>query len=477
MKIGFRRFLILVVTLIIINTHSFGAESQGHTRRMRLTDPNSISLSTSYDTISTEILSLAVGTNGRFGGADSGGVTSVRMDFFDFAAECDTLNSIPGDTRKYLFDGSLIIGGVFSNDTILSNAIYGGGVDASSDIIQLTSESGPTLDEEIQTWTSGTLTNFDSSLGFRYKFFAPQSTVTYDFGVGKKWYADQQFITKELKVWSRDGENHDNITIGEVIDWDIPSDSGVENSGGVDSLRRLMYCVGAEYNQDSSTECQNNNLRYGGMAFGYYKRYVADTDSLAWFVKDSVPYGGYHEPNARYVTPGWDDNKLYTNMKNANYLKAWSHTHSDSQYVNLHSVLTYLSEYDLKAGDTLVFYSVMTSVRNADDETPKSTVNRIQELTDKARNFVRYFGCCHNLRGDLNTDGIDADIVDLTLLVSYIYRGGPKPTCDGEGDVNADGSPNNVLDLTYLVDKVFRGGPVPYSCGEAPCNISGCHSK
>jgi hypothetical protein len=62
-------------------------------------------------------------------------------------------------------------------------------------------------------------------------------------------------------------------------------------------------------------------------------------------------------------------------------------------------------------------------------------------------------------------------------LVSYIYRGGPKPTCDGEGDVNADGSPNNVLDLTYLVDKVFRGGPVPYSCGEAPCNISGCHSK
>jgi len=432
---------------------------------------------TGYDSISTEILSLAVGANGRFGGADSGGVSGVRMDFFDFAAECDTLSSIPGDTRKYMFDASLIIGGVFGGDTILSNAIYGGGVDASSIIYQFTSESGPILDKEIQIWTSGTLTNFDSSIAFRYKFFAPRSTVTYDFGPGKIWYEDRQFITKELKVWSFDGLNHDNITIGEVIDWDIPSDTGVENSGAVDTARNLLYCVGAEYNQDNSVECQDNNLRYGGMAYGYYKRYLSGASSYSWSVLDSVPYGGYHEANARYVTPGWADNQLYVNMKNANYLKAWSHTHPDSQYVNLHSVLTYLFDYDLKAGDTLVFYSIMASVRNANDETPKSTVSRIQELTDKARNFIRYFGCCHNLRGDLNTDGIDGNIVDLNFLVQRIYNQGPLPTCAGEGDVNADGSPSNVVDLSFLVDKIFRGGPPPYSCGEAPCNTSGCHNK
>jgi hypothetical protein len=212
------------------------------------------------------------------------------------------------------------------------------------------------------------------------------------------------------------------------------------------------------------------------MAFGYYKRYNADTASLRWSVLDSVPYGGYHEANTRYVTPGWDDNQLFTNMKNANYLKAWSHTHQDSQYVNLHSVLTYLSEYDLKAGDTLVFYTIMASVRNANDEALDSTISRIQELTDKGRNFVRYFGCCHNLRGDFNTDGMDGNIVDLNFLVRKIYQGGPLPTCAGEGDVNADGTPSNVLDLSFLVDKIFRGGPLPYSCGEAPCNTSGCHN-
>jgi len=430
----------------------------------------------SYDTISTGILKLVIASNGRFGGADSGGVSGVRMDFFDFAAECDTLSSIPGDTRKYIFDGSVVIGGVFNNDTILSNAIYGGGVDASSIIYQLTSESGVVTDEEIQTWTSGILTNYDSSLAFRYKFYAPQTTVTYDFGSGKIWQEDQQFITKELKVWSRDGDDHDNLVIGEAIDWDIPSDSAVRNSGAVDTTRNLLYCVGAEFNQDNSVECQDNNLRFGGMAFGYYKRYVADTDSLAWFVKDSVPYGGYHESNTRYVNAGWDDNQLYSNIKKADHLFAWSHSNQDSQYVNLHSVLTYKFDYDLKAGDTLVFYSIMASVRNANDETPKSTSDRIKLLTDKARNFIRYFGCCNNLRGDLNTDGVDGNLVDLTFLVQYIFRGGAEPTCAGEGDVNADGSPSNVLDLSFLVDKIFRGGPAPYSCGEAPCNTSNCHN-
>jgi len=443
-----------------------------------LAEPSSTagSSSVSFDTISTEILSLAVGSNGRIACADSAGVAGVRMDFFNFAAECDTVDSIPGDTRKYLFDGSIIIGAVFDHDTILSNAIYGGGVDASSIIYELSSATGPILDNEIEYWTSGTLTNFDSSIAFRVKYFAPRSTVTYDLS-GNLWYEDQQFMTKELKVWSYDGENHDNIVIGEVIDWDIPSDSGVENAGSVDTLRSLLYCAGAEFDQDSLVQCQKNNLRFGGMAFGYYKRYVSDTDSLAWFVLDSVPYGGYHESNSRFVTPGWDDNRLYQNMAAVNELTAWSHGHPDSQYVNLHTVLTYLFDYDLKAGDTLVFYSVMTTVRNADDETPKSTFERIEELTDKGRNFAHYFGCCHDLRGDLNTDGTDAALVDLTFAVQRLFHGGAAPTCAGEGDVNADGVSCDILDLSFLVDRIFRGGPSPYSCGEAPCQPSpSCHN-
>ena len=72
--------------------------------------------------------------------------------------------------------------------------------------------------------------------------------------------------------------------------------------------------------------------------------------------------------------------------------------------------------------------------------------------------------CCVGLRGDLNGDGTDANILDLTFAVDRIFRGGPPAACPAEGDVNADGTTTNILDLTFLVDRIFRGGPAPASC-------------
>jgi hypothetical protein len=65
-------------------------------------------------------------------------------------------------------------------------------------------------------------------------------------------------------------------------------------------------------------------------------------------------------------------------------------------------------------------------------------------------------GCTY---GDANCDGTVANILDLTKIVDFIFRGGP-PTDVVGGDVNGDGT-KNILDLTYLVDYIFRGGPPP----------------
>ncbi len=476
MKCKLRPLLLAVVFCLFTGAVTMSGSSDNKQRTIsRAAVGASAATTTNYDTITTGVISLAVAVNGKFGGGDSAGVSGVRMDYFNYTLECDTVDSIPGDTRKYLYDGSVIVGRIFSGDTILSNSIYHSQADSSSIIYQLSSESAVTTEEVFQVWQSGTMTNFDSSIGFQYTYYAPQITKTWDFGPGKVWQADQQFITKELKVWSLDSLALTGLVIGEVIDWDIPSDSGVRNSGETDDSRNLLYCLGAEFNQDSSVECQDNDLRYGGMSYGYYKRYAADFDSLAWFVLDSVPYGGYHEANARYVDFGWDDNQLYKNISDTTGLRAWSHSHSDSQQVNLHSVLTYEFQIDMNPGDTLVFYSIMATVRNSDEESAKLAASRIQQLADKGQNFIRYFGCCHNLRGDLNTDGKDADIVDLAFIVQRIFEGGPPPTCAGEGDINADGSPTDIVDLTFLVDRIFRGGPPPYSCGEEPCDTFECH--
>ncbi len=81
--------------------------------------------------------------------------------------------------------------------------------------------------------------------------------------------------------------------------------------------------------------------------------------------------------------------------------------------------------------------------------------------------MVAYIGngepCCQGVRGDVNNDGSDANILDLTFLVDYIFRGGEFPSCFEEADLNADCAVN-ILDLTFQVDYGFRGGPAPGSC-------------
>ena len=72
--------------------------------------------------------------------------------------------------------------------------------------------------------------------------------------------------------------------------------------------------------------------------------------------------------------------------------------------------------------------------------------------------------CCVGNRGDLNGDGDDANILDLTFAVDRIFRGGPASVCPEEADINADGTPHDILDLTFLVDRIFRGGPAPGGC-------------
>ncbi len=280
------------------------------TTKSQLKNTNNVATLPKYDTLSTGTISLAVGVDGSFGGEGDAGASGVYMDYFFFSPECDTTVSIPGDTRLYLYDGSVFVGGIVGGDTVVSNVIFHGPLDTCPTCFyQMTNETHPTTDDVIQFYNTGVFRNNDSTIGLQLTYYAPQFTVNFDFGPGKIWKADEQFITKELKVWSLNGMTRENITVGEVIDWDIPSDWWYDNTGEVDESRNLLYGAGAEYNQDDSVECQDNSLRFGGIAFGYFKRFVAHPDTIAWFIVDSVPYGGYHESNRRYFYGNsWNDN-------------------------------------------------------------------------------------------------------------------------------------------------------------------------
>jgi uncharacterized protein (TIGR02145 family) len=66
--------------------------------------------------------------------------------------------------------------------------------------------------------------------------------------------------------------------------------------------------------------------------------------------------------------------------------------------------------------------------------------------------------------GDVNNSGT-VNLSDVSVIINYLYRGGPAPVCDPEftticGDFDASGA-LNLLDVSYLTNYLYRGGPAP----------------
>ncbi len=77
---------------------------------------------------------------------------------------------------------------------------------------------------------------------------------------------------------------------------------------------------------------------------------------------------------------------------------------------------------------------------------------------------LTYADCCEGIRGNVDNDPADeVNVVDITYLVDYMFRGGPFPECGDEADVDGLGA-INVADLTLLVDYIFKGGAAPPPC-------------
>ena len=72
--------------------------------------------------------------------------------------------------------------------------------------------------------------------------------------------------------------------------------------------------------------------------------------------------------------------------------------------------------------------------------------------------------CCIGNRGDVNGDGDDATVLDMTYIIDRIFRGGALPDCPVEADLDLNGTSADILDLTYLINFIFRGGFPPGLC-------------
>jgi hypothetical protein len=409
------------------------------------TIPNAV-----WDTIATGCTELVVGTNGNVGNSygDSAGVAvgKVNMDYFG-GADCDTGANSRGDNRVYLGDGSPII---IRKPTPTT---YRGSWSAfSSDLSTPTSfkpmtgagyaPHGSFSTASYDGFNSGTFLTADSLIKLECTWWAPKHVDSCNF------------VVQRTRVFPATIANSiANLQIGQIVDFDIPTDSGTSNNiSGSDPTRRLVWMRG--YNStDTVTDCFDNSKRYGGMAL------------LNWFLKNKacsdVLYSGASIANDVYVYPGVFADSLSRAMHVAGYA-------TESRITDQTLLLTVqdgASGYTLPANDTLTIFTAFASVRTSTNST--AGLDSLKKAIDKAKEFMKKnigvcASCCSGVTGNVNMTGI-VDLSDLSALVSYLTGGGYVLPCPAEANVNNAGIVD-LSDLSALVSYLTGGGYVLPNC-------------
>ncbi len=104
-----------------------------------------------------------------------------------------------------------------------------------------------------------------------------------------------------------------------------------------------------------------------------------------------------------------------------------------------------------------------------------STVFPQTMLVDYVRVYQRtgstQTSCCVGRAGDMNSDGVNADPIDLSFFVDFLFSGGVGVLCEDEADINGDGTVADPIDLSMLVDFLFAGGLLPEECPVPPVYV------
>jgi len=82
-----------------------------------------------------------------------------------------------------------------------------------------------------------------------------------------------------------------------------------------------------------------------------------------------------------------------------------------------------------------------------------------------ASNLGQYGPSCFgDIRGNVDCGSDETiNIIDLIVLVDYMFSDGPTPGCFDEADLDVDGE-TSIGDLVFLVDYMFNSGPAPPAC-------------
>ncbi|MFH2048498.1 MAG: dockerin type I repeat-containing protein, partial [bacterium] len=411
------------------------------------------------DTISTSCISLVISNNSSIG---NGGAGLVNMDYVN-NGDCDP------NAKVYLNSGSSVLGWIRGPDTTMNWSVFGNDYRDTTGFVQMTN-TDKYMEGNYEAYTAKVLNN-DSSMIIEKTWFAPQGTDPNECN----------FIIQRIRLYDNGDKNgsnaQSNLIFGEVIDWDIPSDTGSRNGSGFDDDKMTIWQYGSYYADTSQTTVYpcaplRNTSRYGGMNFltMYKWNGVSNTS-----VTDS--YGGpihnaFTIDNATYVyrnDNGFNASQLCSLMVENIYFSIYSSSVPESTYTDLYTTMTFVDNLTLNAGETLnVWVALFTTPIG-------SNVGDINTIVNESRDrFCEdffpgnmenppYFCTCCERRGDYNHNGI-IDTSDPLFLLSYLFEDYGPPACWDEGNVNGDN--DNLIDLSdyaYLMN-IINNGYMPFDC-------------
>ncbi|MCD6248901.1 MAG: hypothetical protein J7J98_01045 [candidate division Zixibacteria bacterium] len=423
---------------------------------------------TEYFTPEGECIALMVGNNGDLGwGAGSSG--GVNLDYYESEQECSTER---GRDRYYLMGSTAF--------TILADASDGTGA-------KLTQSTNDPHQGDETGWdpigTKGSLTRGlgtggngnDYAYVYTGAFVNRDTTIAMERTVYGPRSADPtneiiNFVVMNTKVYSGDGAAHSHVTIGNVCDWDVPSDAPPFNKSGLGSS--FVYMQGTD--TLLSDACQSSLNRYATEAFG------GGYTSAEWEANNCVNGSDYfgskaynqllmvdttHTRAGVVLDPDQPLVDLWWDSVCVSGLGAQVETDSSDQAV----WFTYVHDYDLGATDTLNFWTVLTTVRNG-------TLSDLEAQVSYAKNWYTAtvrgcaVGCCVGRVGDANGSGVDEPTIgDVSVMIDAKFITGSCAgilECLDESDINQSGPPNaatcadvTIGDISILIDYLFITGP------------------
>jgi hypothetical protein len=372
------------------------------------------------DTLDTGCKALACFNTGRYGGNSRGYALNIPGD-------CDTVDQYP-DAEIYIYDGSPLISWINGDEEIQS----------------YTAVHRQTMAEPGTFFPDGNMVTTPEAGYDKIEYTI--STTDSVFMVDVTLYAPNDgshcFIVGQNDFYLRDGvQSAGGVYLGQILDWDIPSDSSVDNGSGFDAARNVIWQYGGEYHTDNQGSCDIMEYdRLGGIAL------LSHSGRNAWT-----------EPNAGHLSgSAFSPDYLYLQMSTLSGYHIYEPGYGQDPMVDLHTGMTFDS-VDMQAGEVYSYtYALLT--------TNEGEADFLGQL-DAAVDWVMSQGtiCCASAPGDANADST-INIGDAVYLISYIFKGGPPPTPYeiASGDSNGDCAVN-VGDAVHIINYIFKGGPPPVS--------------